>query len=498
MEKAGEKVLAVSAQEVKPLRDRVVMAVFWSSSIRLLSQAVTWVITIYVARLLSPGDYGIMTMTATFTGFVILFNEMGIGSAIIHKENVTTEDLSSIFWLLLLYNSAMFLCSLIIAPYVAGFYNEPRLVSIIRLIGLNFIISSIGIIPYHMLTKNLSFGKRSLSELGGHLSGGLTTLLFAISGWGVWSLVFGIMAVTAVTNLFYCIFYPWRPLFSFSMTRIKSMANFGLKVAGARLLWYIYSNADSLIAGKMLGKLALGFYSMAFQFASVPMDKIVSILTQVAFPAFSEIKSDKKALKNYFFKIVKFTAFITFPLFMGMFLVSEEAVDLLLTEKWRPLVLPLQILCVISMIRAVNAINVPLVVAYGRAGLAMITNLIFALIMPVAFYIGSFYGLEGFAYSWLFVFPFLFLVITYITLNAVGFSIKEYFWELRHPFLATLAMVVIITLIKETSFYSDFSAMSKVVTAVTAGSAIYLLYHAVIDKSMLFEALSLIKKRGKK
>lgn len=498
MEKIEKNTLAGTGELKKPLRERVVMAVFWSSTIRLLSQSVTWVITIYVARILSPSDYGIMTMTATFTGFAMLFNEMGIGSAIIHKENVSKEDLSSIFWLLFLYNLTLFFCSLILAPVVAEFYNEPRLVSIIRLIGFNFIISSIGIIPYHMLTKDLSFGKRSLSELAGHLSGGLTTLLLAVAGYGVWSLVFGIMAVTVVTNLCYCALYPWSPLFAFSFTKIRDMANFGFKIAGARLLWYIYSNADSLIAGKMLGKLALGFYSMAFQFASVPMDKIVSILTQVAFPAFSEVKSDKLALKNYFFKIVKFTAFVTFPLFLGIFIVSEEAVNLLLTDKWMPLVLPLKILCIVSTIRAVNAINVPLVVASGRAGLAMITNLIFALIMPVAFYIGSFYGLEGFAYSWLFVFPFLFLVITYITLNAVGFSIKEYFWELRHPFLATLAMVVIITLIKETSFYSDFSAMSKVVTAVTAGSAIYLLYHAVIDKSMLFEALSLIKKLGRK
>ncbi len=488
----------LAAGEVKPiikapLKARVVNAVFWLGATKIFGQAISWFITIYVARLLQPGDYGLMSMAGVFIGLILLFNEVGLGAAIVQRKTITREDLSNIFWVVILLNAALYLISFSLAPLIAVFFSEPRIVSIMRVIAVNFIISGLGLVPYQMLSRELTFSKRSVAEFIGNLSGGIATLLFALKGAGVWSLVYGAITVAAVTNLLYCVFYPWTPMFSFSPSKIKGMINFGAKVAGARLMWYTYSNADYLIAGKLLGKSALGYYTLAFQFASVPLEKIVSLYTHVAFPAFSEIQNDTERLKKYFLKSVNLIAFITFPLFMLLFLTSEDAVNSLLTPKWGPIVLPLKILCVVSTLRAINALNIPLVVSKGRGGLAMLLNLIAAIVMPIAFYIGSFYGLEGFSYSWLFAFPALFVIITYLSIKQIGLGLFEYLKELRHAFAAAVFMVVLVLFLQRLA-WTGLSGPVRFFVSCAVGAVSYCMYFLIFNRAIFTEVRSILRR----
>ena len=475
------------------LKSRVVNAAFWLGITKLLGQVLSWILTIYVVRLLSPEDYGLMGMASIFIAFIILFNELGLGSAIIHKKSLAENDISNIFWLVFLLNACLYLLSFMLAPFIAGFFNEPRLIAIIRVIAINMVISSLGFISYNMLTKDLTFSRRSQAEFIGNLAGGISMLLFAMNGFGVWSLVYGSIILTAATNLLFNLYYPWKPKLSFSFSKIKEMFNFGLKVAIARLLWYVYSNSDFLIAGKLLGKTALGYYSLAFQFASIPLDKMVSLVTQVAFPAFSEIREDAERLKSFFLKIIRFIAFATFPLFCGIFLIADDAVIFFLTEKWRPIIIPLKVLCIVSTLRAINAVNVPLVVAKGKPNIAMISNLIFAAILPIAFYLGSFYGLTGFSYSWLIVFPFLFLITTYISLKTIGLSMMEYFKELRHVFAGSLFMTASVIIVQKT-FLAGLGHLDRIIGASLTGAAAYLLYYFIFNREMLAEVRAVLKR----
>lgn len=477
-----------------PLKERVLSAVFWLGITKVLGQMISWVITVYVARLLSPEDYGLMSMSGVFIGFILLFNEIGLGAAIIQKKALTKEDLSSVFWIVLILNTFLYLTAFMAAPLISAFFNEPRLTAIVRVIGINFIISGIGLIPNNMLSRDLTFSRRSVAEFSGNLAGGISTLALAFSGYGVWSLVWGSVMITTVTNIMFCVLYPWAPVMKLSFGRVKSMINFGIKIAVSRFLWYTYTNSDNLIAGRLLGKSALGYYSMAFQFASIPMEKIVSIYTQVAYPTFCEIQNDPERLKKYFKKSVSLIAFITFPLFLMIFLVSEDAVSLFLTPKWAPIVLPLKILCLVSTLRAVNALNIPLVVANGRPGLAMLTNLIFAMVLPIAFYIGSFYGLEGFSYSWLIVFPVLFLIITKMSAGTIGLTLTEYFKGLGHPFFAALFMAALVLMVQR-GLLSGLAPFSRLFASSVAGVAAYTAYFLIFKREVFSEALTLIKKR---
>jgi O-antigen/teichoic acid export membrane protein len=475
------------------LKSRVVNAVLWLGVTKVIGQAISWTITVYVARILSPDDYGLMGMAVVLTGFIILFNEIGLGSAIVQKKDLTDEDLSSIYWIILTLNIALYILTYFMAPVAALFFGEPRLTDIIRIIAINFIIVGIGSVSYYMLTREITFKRRSQAEFIGSMAGGVSTLIFAVKGFGVWSIVYGSLIFEGTKNILYMAYYPWRPRLSFSYSRIKGMVNFGLKVAVGRLFWYSYSNSDYLIGGKLLGKTLLGYYFLAFQLASMPMEKIVSLVTQVALPAFSELQNDPERLKMYFLKMVRFAAFLTFPLFMGIFLVADDAVYLFLTEKWAPIILPLKILCIVSTLRAINALNAPLVVAKGRPGLTMLCNLALAIVLPVAFYIGSSYGLEGFSYSWLFAFPILFVGITYISIKQAGITLFDYMMELKDIFIAAAFMTLFVTLLQN-NILSEMERLPRLIISVVAGAFSYLLYFSIFNRMIFAETLRLFRR----
>ncbi|MBI5235116.1 MAG: MOP flippase family protein [Deltaproteobacteria bacterium] len=474
------------------LRRKVVSAVFWVGATKLLGQIISWVITVWVARLLSPDDYGLMGMCFIVIGFVTLFNEFGLGSAIIHNKSLGKEDLSSIYWLVILINAALYAAAWLAAPLMAVWFNEPGLTALLRLIALSLIINALGLAHVNMLAKELQFKRTSIAEFAGNLAGGIATLAFALYGYGVWSLVYGNLALATVKNVAFFICLPWLPGLHMNVFRIKAMLNFGSKVAAARLLWYIYSNADFLIAGKLLGKTLLGFYSIAFQFASIPLDKIVSMLTQIAYPGFCEVQHDNVLMRRYFLKTIRLVAFVTFPLFLGIFVVADDAVRVFLTEKWAPVILPLQILCVVSTLRAINAMNAPLVVAKGRPGLSMLNNLIFALVLPIAFYIGSFYGLEGFSYSWLIVFPIIFLISASISIATIELSMIEYLKTLNHPLFATVFMVTTVMVVKYAAH--DMNKLPRLALSCLAGAIAYGLYYLIVNRAMLDEARAMFRR----
>lgn len=481
----------VKVQELS-LRKRVIRGVFWFGATKTVGQAISWAITIYIARILSPGDYGLIGMSGIFTGFITMINELGLGAAIVQKKDLSKEDLSNIFWIVFSLNLSLYLLFVLVAPLIGAFFNEPRLVSIIRVSSLTFVISSAGYVSYWMLTKRIMFDKRSQIDFLANLSAGLSTLLLALKGYGVWSLVYGSIILELTKNVLLIIYYPWKPQVSFSFRKATPLLNFGTKITGSRIFWYIYSNSDFLIAGKVLGKTALGFYSLAFQLASMPLDKIISIITQVTLPAFSEVQENMEQLQRYFLKTVRIAAFVTFPLFMGLFLVADDAVRFFLTEKWSPLIIPLKVLCVVSTLRAINAINAPLVIAKGRPGIPMLNNLIYAAVLPVAFYIGSFYGLVGFSYAWLFAFPVVFVITTLISFNAVGLSMLIYLTELKHTVFGTIFMVAVVILSQKT-FLISFGSIGKISMTCLIGSLSYISYHSVFNRDIFLEAKSMLR-----
>ena len=484
--------LKEAALTEKSLRRLVLDGVFWLTAVRVLSQAISWTITLYVIRILSPSDYGLVAMAGVYIGFISLFNELGLGAAIIQKKALSQDDLSSICWAVLSINLILYVFAVLSAPLVADFYNEPRVAEILRVASIVFIIRGVSLVPNNILTRELAFSKQSQADLIANASGAVATLWLATEGFGVWSLVYGILVLEIVRTLLSFVFRPWKPNLSFSFSKVKVLVDFGAKVAAARLLWYLAASIDLLIAGKLLGTTQLGYYSVAVQLALIPLDKMVSTIAYVAFPALSKVQDDPAMLRRYYLKIVNVVAFASFPACWGIYLVAESAVPLVLSEKWLPAVLPLQILSMVTACRAIQTINAPLEMAVGRAGITLLNVAIIASVMALCFFVGSSYGLEGLAYAW-FAFPAVFLITTSITVRLIRLSLADYFWGLTHPFLGTGFMVVAV-LIGQKFVLDTLGLVAQVAGSVVLGLVSYVLYYVLFNRQMFVEARRVLRR----
>jgi O-antigen/teichoic acid export membrane protein len=476
----------------KSLGRLVLDGVVWLTAVRVITQVISWTITIYVIRILTSSDYGLWAMAWVYIGLIGVLNEIGLGAAIIQRKDLSQDELSSIYWAVLSINLALYVFTFLSAPLVAEFYHEPRVADILRVASITFIISALSLVPSNILTRELAFSKQSQAELIAYAAGPVATLWLATEGFGVWSLVYGSLVTETVRGLLCFVFRPWTPNASFSFSKVKVFVQFGAKVAAARLLWYLSANIDFLIAGKILGKTQLGYYAVAVQLASIPLDKLVSTVAYVAFPAFSKMQDDPSMLRRYYLKIVNVVAFVSFPACFGIYLVAESAVPLFLSEKWLPAVLPLQILSMVTACRTIHTINAPLAVAVGRPGITLLNVAIVGSVMALCFLVGSSYGLEGLAYAWL-AFPAVFLITTWITVRVIGLSLADYLKGLTHPFLGTGFMVLAV-LMGQRLALEGLGLVSHVAGSVVVGLASYVVYYVLFNRHMFTEVRSVLRR----
>lgn len=482
--------------DLHSLKGKIVSGVLWVAAAKVGSQAITWVITIFVVRLLTPQDYGLMGMAGLFTGFLLLFNEIGLGAAIIRNPDIKIDQVSDVRWAILSMNIVLFLMLQAFAPVITWYFREPAVASIVRVLGIGFILNGISSASMYMLSREMAFKKKSRAELIGNLGGGMATLALATTGFGVWSLVVGTLARQAITSVLYCFYAPLKIRWAFSFSNVRQFLNFGMKVTTAKVLWYASSNADFMIVGRMLGKTQLGFYSLAFQFSSAPIDKIVNIVAQVAFPSFSAVQHDEAMLRRYYLKMVGVVAWITFPMFLGLMVVADTGISLLLTPEWKPVVLPLQILCVVSCFRALETMNPPLVVAKDRPGIVVLNNFLQAVVLPCSFYVGSSYGLKGVAVAWMIAWPPLFAIITRQTLQLMDLGFGRYLAALKHPIIGSIVMVAGVVFI-EKQVISELSLAYRLAAMCGFGGAVYLTYNMLFNENAITEAMDVLRPRKK-
>jgi teichuronic acid exporter len=379
-------------------KSQVIGGLGWVAGTNFLGQLATWSITIVVMRLLSPTDYGLLAMASVFVAFLGLMATAGLGPAIVQAGTLDDAILRQLLGLIIIVNAVLFCLLYFAAPIIADFFDEPRLVVIVRVLSSQFVISCFSVIPESLLARALKFKIRALVNLGAQLAGGALTLALAFSGYGVWSLVAGAIFSTTINMVGVNFAAPYLHWPHFSFLGAGTLISFGGKVTAGRVLWFFYSQADMFVAGKLLGKEALGFYSVAMHLASLPVQKVSGILNQVAFPAFSKIQNDSATVKLHVLKSVRILSFLSFPVLWGISSIAPEIVQLLLGPKWEPAILPLQILPMIMPLRMISNSFLPSAVdAIGRPDITM-KNLIGAsIIMPVAFLIGCQWGSRVYA-----------------------------------------------------------------------------------------------------
>ena len=352
--------------EEQNLKKTTKKGLYWSAAGNIANQGMRFVFGIILARILAPSDYGVIGMLTIFIIVIQLFVDSGFSKAIITKQDRTQIDLSTAFYFNAGVGALGYLVLFFSAPLIASFYNMSILAPILKVIGLGVVINSLNIVQTAQFAIRLDFKTPAIISVASNLLTGFIGIFMAYNGYGVWSLVYQTLGGGVLTLILSWITARWLPSFVFSKESFVYMWKYGYKVLGSSLISTIYDNIQPLIIGKFFSASSLGLFSRAHGFASLPSSNLSGILNNVTFPLLSKINGNLLRLAEVYRRLVKMSAFIVFPLMIGLAALSEPIIKVLLPERWNDCILMLQILCFSLIWQPISAVNLNLLNAAKR------------------------------------------------------------------------------------------------------------------------------------
>jgi teichuronic acid exporter len=376
------------------LKQKTISGLLWSFIENFSRQGIALIFGIILARLLSPREFGLIGMIAIFLAISQSFIDSGFTQALIRKKDCSQADFSTVFYFNLAASIFFYFLLFISAGLISRFFEEPQLKLIIRVVGLGLVINAFSIVQRARLTKRIDFKLQTRITVIASIIAGITGILFAYSGYGVWSLVIKSLTGFVFTSFLLWLWNKWKPDLSFSRKSFREMFPFGYKLLVSGLIDTIYRNIYLLIIGKYFSATELGFYSRADQFSSLPSSNITGVIQRVSYPVLSEAQDDMQTLKKAYKKIVKSTMFITFILMFGMAAIAKPMVIALIGEKWMPSVIYLQLLCFVGIFYTLSSINLDMLNVKGRSDLFLKLEVIKKVLAIPIIVLGIFFGIK--------------------------------------------------------------------------------------------------------
>ena len=473
------------------LKQATTKGLFWSSVERFSNQGVQFVFSIILARLLSPSDYGIIAMVTIFFAVAQSFVDSGFSNALVRKTDRVEEDLSTCFYFNIGVGIIAYIVLFLIAPLVANFYSQPILSPIIRITGLGVILNSLCVVQQALFTIKIDFKSQAKITLSATVISGIVGILLAYQGYGIWALVWQGVASSIVRMGLLWLMSKWRPRTGFSKSSFNYLFGYGSKLLASGLLDTIYNNIYPIVIGKFYNPAQLGNYSRALGWAQLPSANITSILQRVTFPVLSAIQDDTLRLQNSYRRLLKLSAFIVFPLMMGLAAIASPLIRVILTAKWDGCVLYLQILCFALMLYPIHAINLNLLQVKGRSDIFLRLEIIKKIIGVVILIITIPLGITAMCLGMVFSSIICLIVNTYYTSRFIDVGLLTQLKDLRIILINSLVMGGGIYIL--TSFI-DVEGL-KLVMGIVIGLLFYFIGSFYFSKAELQEVISLIKKK---
>ncbi len=404
---------------------RIKSALLWRSGSQIVSQMISWVVTLVVIRLLDPADYGLFAMTQVILNFATFLNGYGLVSALVQSDTLDSHRLRQAFGIMLLLNGGLAVAQLLIAPVAADYYDQPLVADLLRVQALLYLTTPFISIPEALMGRALDFRRPAVVNLIAAAASAAVALTGALLGWGVWTLVFAPMAGFWVKAVGYVLATGFRPIPSFNFRGTGAMVTYGASLLGGQLFWIVQSQADIFIGGRMLDPHELGLYAEALFLTQIFVSKFIPPLNDVAFPAYARMQKDPGRIAWSFCKAVRLLLLISCPVYLGMAVTAEPLVDTLFGEKWRPMAPFVAILALAMPFMTLQVMFAPVSNALGRPGLTARIAAVGAVLMPAAFLVGIQFGAIGLAWAWLCSFPLLTIVTAKLAGGPMGLRLSD-------------------------------------------------------------------------
>lgn len=349
------------------VQNKIVKGAFWSAFERFSVQSITFIIQLFLARMLMPEDYGLIAMLVVFLAISQTFIDSGFSTALIQRKKADDRDFSTVFYFNILIGFGVYAVLFVMAPYIAVFYKQPQLVNILRISGLSLIINSFSVVQRTILTIQIDFKTQSKASIVSALTSGAVAIFFAYNGFGVWALVIQSLLSATLNTILLNIYSNWKPLWYFSFERLRTLFRFGSNILISGLIYTIYNQIYTLVIGRRFNTHDLGCYSRAEQFYSFPSSNICEILKRVYFPALCQIQDERERLLIAYRRSLQLSTLIVFPLMMCLAALSEPLIRIILTDKWIGVVWMLQLLCFRGMLFPITNLNLNILNVIGRS-----------------------------------------------------------------------------------------------------------------------------------
>ena len=344
----------------------------WSYAERLLSQLVSLLVSIVLARLLTPDDYGTVAIVTVFITIGDALVNGGFGNALVQKKDADDLDFHSIWWVSLGVSVVLYFALFFVAPILAEMYEAPVLVPVIRVMSIKFIFSALNSVQSAYVQKNMLFRFFFFSTVGATLFSAVVGIVMAFCGCGVWALIAQYLTSSVVSTVILFCAIAWKPRFRFSLERVKTLWGFGAKVLGATLVYTILDNIRTLIVGKRFSTDDLAYYNQGQKFPALLVTDVVGSVGKVLYPELSKKQEDLLQVKELMRKAIQLSAYALTPMLFGLLAVSDTFVRLILTEKWIPCVPFMQIMCLGYCTRSLSAIFQKGLLSLGKSALNLI------------------------------------------------------------------------------------------------------------------------------
>lgn len=442
----------------------------WRFAERSGAQIVTFIVSIILARLLSPKDYGAIALVTVFLAIMQVFVDSGLGSALIQKKNADDLDFSSVFIFNFIVCIILYIFMFFVAPIIAEFYDDKNLVAIIRVISITILISGVKGIQQAYVSRNMLFKKFFFSTIGGTVFSAFLGIFMAYKGFGVWALVAQQLSNTAIDTLILWITVEWRPKFIFSWKRLKSLLSFGWKLLISALLDTTYNNLRNLIIGKLYSPADLAFYNQGDKFPKVIITNINASIDSVLLPTMSREQDNKEKVKSMTRRAIKTSTYLMAPMMMGLAFCSDNIVRLVLTEKWIECVPYLRIFCITYMFWPLHTANLNAINALGRSDWFLRLEIIKKIMGLTVLLLTMWHGVMVMAYSLLLTSVLSQIINSWPNKKLINYSYIEQLQDILPSILISVFMGICVSLVN----IFKLPILIKLIIQIILGVLIYI------------------------
>jgi len=476
------------------LRKQAVNGAVWTYIQQFGTQLISFIVSIILARVLLPEEFGLIGMIAIFMGIGSTLFDGGMTSSLIRSENLEKSDYSTVFVFNLIVSVMVYWIIFFIAPLIADFYKQPLLTQITRVYALSFVFSAFGSVQNTLLTKSMNFKKQTMLTVPALLTGSVVGLVMAYKEFGVWSLVGMTLANTFVFSSILWVTSEWKPSLHFSESKFKKHFHYGYKLTLSGLLDIVFSNIYQIVIGRFFTASIVGYYTRANQLVMMPVANVSTALNKVAFPLFAEIQNNDVRLKSAYKKMMLLVIFIITPVVVVMYVLAEPLTVFLFTDKWLPMVPIFKILCLSGLLYPLHLYNLLILQVKGRSDLYLKLEVVKKILLTVTLFISFSYGLYGLLWGQLLFSIAALIINTYFAGIMINYPVQQQIMDII-PLFVLAGCIGIIIYIIDGFFLSNAANLIRLIIGSISGFLLYVGLSYLFKFDSLFEIKNIILRK---